>query len=70
MDENAHIDGWKAQTEYAAEYTHRGSRWALNFFAIDEEDAKKKLESIQSSVRLLGPIEERIPLSPEDLQAD
>jgi hypothetical protein len=43
---------------------------ALNFFAIDEEDAKKKLESIQSSARLLGPIDERIPASPKDLQAE
>jgi hypothetical protein len=70
MDENAHIDGWKAQTEYAAEYTHRGSRWALNFFAIDEEDAKKKLENIRSSVQLLGAIEQRIPAGPDALQTE
>ena len=64
MDENAHIDGWKAQTKYAAECTHRGHRWALNFLAIDDEDAKKKLHSIRSSTELLGPIAERIPFDP------
>lgn len=57
---NYFIEGWKAQTEYAAEYSHNGSRWALNFFAIDNEDAKKKLDSLKASVQLLGPIEERI----------
>lgn len=60
MDECAHMDGWRAQTEYAAEYTHRGCRWALNFFAIDDEDARKKLESIQRSAVLLGAIAARI----------
>jgi hypothetical protein len=66
MDENAHIDSWKAQTEYVAEYTRRGSRWALNFFAIDDDDAKKKLESIRSSTALLGPVAERIPFHSKD----
>ncbi|MBB4219397.1 hypothetical protein [Variovorax guangxiensis] len=62
MHEHAHIDGWKAQTEYAAEHTHRGSRWALNFFAIDDEDAKKKLESIRSSSEPLGHVAARISM--------
>lgn len=62
MDECVHMDGWRAQTEYAAEYAHRGCRWALNFFVIDDEDAKKKLESIRSSSELLGPVLVRIPM--------
>ena len=61
MDKSAHIDGWKAQTEYAAEYTHQGRRWALNFFAVDDDDAKKKLESIRTSATLAGRIELRVP---------
>lgn len=59
--EAAHVDGWKAQTEYLGEYFHRGSRWGFNFFAIDDEDAKQKLESIKSSLALLGPLALRIP---------
>lgn len=62
MNENAHIEGWKAQTEYCAEYVHGDSRWGLNFFAVDECDAKLKIESIRNSVHLLGQLEARIPL--------
>jgi hypothetical protein len=62
MNKAAHIDGWKAQTEYAAEYSHRGCRWGLNFFAIDDADAQKRLESIQQSAELLGVVAARISL--------
>lgn len=55
------MDGWKAQTEYLGEYFHRGSRWGFSFFAIDDEDARQKLESIRSSLALLGPLALRIP---------
>lgn len=56
------MDGWKAQTEYLAEYSHRGARWGFNFFAIDADDAKQKIESIKATLELLGPLECRIPL--------
>lgn len=56
------MDGWKAQTEYLAEYSHRGARWGFNFFAIDADDAKQKIESIKVTLELLGPLECRIPL--------
>lgn len=39
-----YIDGWKAQTEYLLEYEHGGSKWGTSIFAIDDDDAKKKLE--------------------------
>ncbi|RYF76811.1 MAG: hypothetical protein EOO22_00795 [Comamonadaceae bacterium] len=65
MKEAAHIDGWKAQTEYAAEYSHRGARWGLNFYAVDEDDAKKKLRSIRETAELLGPVAERISMDGE-----
>lgn len=58
---NQHIEGWKAQTQYACEYMHQGRKWALNFFAVDDEDAALKLESIKSSLIVLGVIHEVIP---------
>lgn len=56
---DAHLPGWNAQTEYAGEYTHNGTRWGLNFFAIDAADAAAKLESIKANLVLLGPLELR-----------
>ncbi len=47
-------------TEYGAEYSHRGTRWAMNFFAEDDDDAANKVESIRASLRLYGRIVERI----------
>lgn len=49
-----HIRGWNAQTLYALEYEHAGSRWAMNFYAVDDEDALAKLESLKQSLVLLG----------------
>lgn len=51
------LSAWNAQTEYCAEYEHDGGRWALNFFAIDDEDAKKKIESIKQSLNFCGRLE-------------
>lgn len=65
MAENERIVGWKAHTEYVAEYTHRGSTWALNFFAVDDEDAAAKLASLRASASLLGRLEGHIDV---DLQ--
>lgn len=44
------------ESEYAAEYQHGGSTWALNFFARDSEDAEAKMNSIRASAVLLGEI--------------
>lgn len=48
------MNGDDAQTEFCAEYTHNGSAWGLNFFAVDQEDAALKIESIRESLRMLG----------------
>ncbi|KRC36262.1 hypothetical protein [Acidovorax sp. Root219] len=64
---NAQIAGWNAQTEYAGEYTHAGSRWGINFFAVDDADAAQKLDSIKRSAVLLGPVAHKIAWTdPED----
>lgn len=47
----------EASNEYAAEYQHGGSTWALNYFARDSEDAVAKMNSIRASAVLLGKIE-------------
>ena len=60
--------GESAQTEYCAEYSHGGSRWGLNFYAIDDEDAAKKLDSIKNGVVLLGPLAQRITWPLEALE--
>lgn len=57
-----HVAAWKAQTEYACEYSHNGSKWALNFHAVDDADATLKLESIKASLVMLGPIAMTIPV--------
>jgi hypothetical protein len=44
----------EADTKFAAEYTHDGARWALNFYAKDEADAISKLGSIRRTLTLLG----------------
>lgn len=59
------IRGWNAQTLYALEYQHNGSKWALNFYAVDDEDAQKKVESLKESLVLLGPSGGFIPAWPE-----
>lgn len=57
--------GTKATTEYCLEYMHNGTKWCLNFFAEDEEDAAKKVLSLRESLVLLGRLECSIPWSPE-----
>lgn len=61
MTMQAKIDAWSAQTEYACEYTHNGTRWATSIFAIDDNDAKLKIENLKKSIVLGGPITMRIP---------
>lgn len=56
-----HIDGWNAQTEYACEFEHAGSKWATNIFAVDDADAEAKVKSLKESIVLLGPIDLIIP---------
>lgn len=58
---NEHIEGWKAQTEYACEYLHHDQKWCLNFFAVDDEDAAEKVESIKQSLVIVGVIDSVIP---------
>ena len=56
-----HIRGWNAQTLYALEYEHDGSKWALNFYAVDDADAAAKVESLKKSLVLLGRSDGFIP---------
>lgn len=62
-----HLNSWNAQTEYCAEYEHEGGSWCLNFFAVDEEDALKKIESIKNSLKFNGQLEETIATSLDDV---
>lgn len=62
-----HLNGWNAQSEYCLEYEHEGGKWALNFFAVDDEDAQKKVESIKQSLRLLGRLECVIEVPMDDI---
>lgn len=64
MEKNEYIEGWKAQTEYAGEYTYFGRKWCLNFFAIDDADALVRLQNIKDTLVILGPIEGTIPYTP------
>ena len=59
----SHIAAWKAQTEYCGEFTHNGSKWCLNFFAVDDADAEAKVQSIRQSMVVLGRLEASIPWS-------
>ena len=52
--------GDRAVTEYSAEHSHNGTRWGMNFFAEDDADAEKKVESICASLSLFGRVDERI----------
>jgi hypothetical protein len=51
----------EATNEYAAEYEHGGSKWALNFFARDSEDAAAKIANLRATVQLVGQIASRVP---------
>lgn len=48
------IEAWKAQTPYPVEYLHNGSRWALTIYAVDDEDAAAKIQSLRASAQLAG----------------
>lgn len=41
---------------YSFSYRHNGKDWSLNYFADDEEDAKRKLQSIKSNANFDGEI--------------
>ena len=43
-----------AQVEYVLEYRHDGQLWGLNFFAVDDEDAERKVESLRATLVLNG----------------
>ena len=47
--------------EYCLEYTHNSVRWALTFFAENDEDADRKAQSLQESLVVRGRLEARIP---------
>lgn len=64
-DSDQRIAAWKAQTEYCGEFLHNGVKWALNFYAVDEDDAIAKAQSIRDGFTLLGELKETIPLDPE-----
>ena len=60
--------GSKATTEYCLEYKLNGTRWAMNFFAEDDDDAQKKVEGVRSSLCLSGRLDECIAWSPGKIQ--
>lgn len=41
---------------YSFSYRHNGKDWSLNYFADNEEDAKRKLQSIKSNANLDGEV--------------
>ena len=47
--------------EYCGEYLHNGKIWALNIFADDDQDARKRLASIRDSFVILGELESIVP---------
>ena len=57
--------GSKATVEYCLEYTLDGTRWAMNFFAEDDDDAQKKVDGVRSSLCLSGRLNERIEWTPK-----
>jgi len=44
----------EANTEYVLHYRHGGQVWTLNFFAVDDEDAERKIQSVRASLELKG----------------
>ena len=43
-----------ANIEYVLHYSHDGHRWAVNFFACDDEDAERKTASLRLTLELKG----------------
>jgi hypothetical protein len=41
---------------YSFSYRHNGKDWSLNYFADNEEDAKRKLQSIKSNADFDGEV--------------
>lgn len=67
---NEHIEGWRAQTQFACEYKHGGKTWGLEFFAIDAADAEDKLQSIRQSLVILGALDSMIPIDDAGMAED
>lgn len=64
MEKN--ISVWKAQTPYPVEFAHNGSKWCLTIYAIDDEDAEAKVQSLrQSAILVGGAIVETIEWNPD-----
>lgn len=42
--------------EYTFQYRHGGIFWSLNYFANDEVDALKKLQSIKNNAEFIGEV--------------
>ena len=48
---------------YSFSYRHNGKIWALNYFADNEEDAKRKLQSIKNNATFDGEIVASVSIS-------
>lgn len=44
----------EANTEYVLHYRHDGHIWAMNFFAVDDADAERKVASLRETLELKG----------------
>lgn len=44
----------EAKTEYVLHYRHGGQVWAFNPFAVDDEDAERKVERVRATLELKG----------------
>lgn len=58
------MKGDAARFKFALEYEHGGRKWAADFFADDEDDARAKISSMKASLVLLGEITHTIPWNP------
>lgn len=47
---------------FLLEYEFNGSKWSLEFYAKDWEEAKLKLESLKKTIKLSGTLEKIIPI--------
>lgn len=59
---NEFIASCNAQTEYCGEFTHQGSKWCLNIFAVDDADAFVKAQSVRDSFVILGVLDSVVEL--------
>ena len=59
----SNADKGKAERLFVATYKHGGYDWSLRFYAVDETDAKWKVENIKNSLCYDGEVlsEVRLP---------